>query len=74
MAGFRFEIKEQIGVIAVAKNGWKKELNLVSFNGATPKYDIREWDPNHEQMSRGVTFSDSEMLNVYGMLKERFDK
>lgn len=28
-----FEIVEEIGVIATHSTGWKKELNLVSWNG-----------------------------------------
>ena len=41
-----FEIKEHIGVLCVYHTGWKKELNLVSWNGNAPKYDIRDWDPD----------------------------
>ena len=37
-----FEIVEEIGVIATHSTGWKKELNLVSWNGGQAKYDIRE--------------------------------
>ena len=47
----RFEIKEKIGVIAEYPSGWSKEINLVSWNDAAPKYDIRDWDSNHEHMS-----------------------
>ena len=49
-----FEIVEEIGVIATHSTGWKKELNLVSWNGGQAKYDIRDWDPDHERMSRGI--------------------
>lgn len=41
-----FEITEHLGVIAAYSTGWKKELNIVSWNGGAPKYDIRDWDPN----------------------------
>jgi len=37
----RYEIKEEIAVLSESTKGWKKELNLVSWNGAEPKYDIR---------------------------------
>ena len=37
-----FEVVEKIGVLATYQSGWKKELNLVSWNGTTPKYDIRD--------------------------------
>ena len=66
-----FEIKEHIGVLRVYHTGWKKELNLVSWNGNAPKYDIRDWDPAHERMSRGITLSEKEMGRVRQMLDER---
>ena len=49
---FTFEIREHLGVIARYESGWRKELNLVSWNGGAPKYDVRDWDPHHERMSR----------------------
>lgn len=49
MADIKFEIIEHIGAISENKSGWKKELNLVSWNGANPKYDIRDWSPEHEK-------------------------
>ena len=37
-----FEIRAHLGEIAKKKDGWKKELNLVCWNGQeTPKFDIR---------------------------------
>lgn len=55
------EIKERLGVIKSNSMGWTKELNIVSWNGGPYKYDIREWSPDHERMSRGITLSDDEM-------------
>ena len=43
---FKFEIVRHFGVVSESSRGWNKELNLVSFNDAQPKYDIRDWDPN----------------------------
>ena len=59
-----FEIVENIGIIASYATGWNKELNLVSWNGGAVKYDIRDWDPAHEHMSRGVTLHEKEMRTV----------
>lgn len=58
--GIRFEIVEKLGVIATHPTGWTKELNLVSWNGAAPKLDIRDWSPGHERMSRGITLHQGE--------------
>ena len=62
MAGdFRYDIVEEIGVLSENAKGWRKELNLISWNGATPKYDIREWAPEHERMGKGVTLTKEEL-------------
>ena len=50
MAEFQYEIKEEIGVLSESKSGWRKEVNLVSWNGAAPKTDIRDWAPDHENI------------------------
>lgn len=69
---FRYEITEHIGVISESAGGWTKELNMVSYNGATPKYDIRDWAPEHEKMSKGITLTDEEAENLLKLLEERF--
>lgn len=56
-----FTIKENVGVISKGDGGWKKELNIVSWNGSPPKYDIRDWDAEHEHMGRGITLYENEM-------------
>ncbi|NLN48820.1 MAG: hypothetical protein GX154_07020, partial [Clostridiales bacterium] len=45
MSDIRFEIIKTIGVLSESAKGWTKELNLISWNGREPKYDLREWDP-----------------------------
>lgn len=70
MAEIKFEIKETIGVLSESSKGWSKELNLVSWNDKEPKYDIREWDPNHEKMGKGVTLSVEELRKLKELLKE----
>lgn len=61
---FRFEITRHYGVISKSKIGWALELNIVSWNSGTPKYDLRWWDSDHERMSRGVTLSKAEMQKL----------
>ncbi len=55
-----FEIKEHIAVINTSETGWTREVNLVSWNGTNPKVDVREWDPDHKRMSRGITLTEAE--------------
>ena len=60
MADFKYEIVEELGVLSENTKGWRKELNLISWNGAAPKYDIRDWSPEHEKMGKGLTLSEEE--------------
>ena len=60
MADFKYEIVEELGVLSENTKGWRKELTLISWNGAAPKYDIRDWSPEHEKMGKGVTLSEEE--------------
>ncbi|MCI8645828.1 MAG: hypothetical protein HFE76_03295 [Firmicutes bacterium] len=66
-----FEITERIGVIKPYPTGWNRELNMVSWNNTAAKYDIRDWDPEHEHMSRGMTFHPDEMRKVMQLLEGR---
>ncbi|MDR0571138.1 MAG: hypothetical protein LBG71_08015 [Clostridiales Family XIII bacterium] len=68
MAEITFEIKETLGVLSESAKGWTKELNLVSWNGREAKYDIREWDPEHEKMSKGLTLTKDEVLKLRELL------
>ena len=68
MADIKFEIKETVGVIAESAKGWKKELNLISCNGKKAKYDLREWSPEHEKMSKGVTLTSDELKALKELL------
>ena len=70
-----YEIKEHLGVINKSGSGWNRELNLVSWNGNDPKYDIREWDEFHEKMSKGITLTPWEMQKMTDLyLKNNTDK
>ena len=55
-----FEIKEHIALLNTSETGWTREVNLVSWNGTKPKVDVREWDPDHQRMSRGITLIETE--------------
>ncbi|MGQ4668999.1 YdbC family protein [Metabacillus halosaccharovorans] len=68
MADIKFEITEQIAVLSESSKGWTKELNLISWNGREPKYDIRDWAPNHEKMGKGVTLTEEEFAKLKSAL------
>ncbi len=69
MAGFSYEIVEQLGVISEGSGGWTKELNLISWNGKEPKYDIRDWAPDHEKMGKGVTLTKEDAKALLELLQ-----
>ena len=68
MAEIKFEIKETIGTLSGSAKGWAKELNLVSWNDKESKYDLREWDPAHEKMGKGITLSKEELIKLRDIL------
>ena len=65
---FTYEIKEELGVLSTAKSGWQKELNLIAWNGKEPKYDIRDWAPDHEKMGKGITLTEEEAAKLRELL------
>ena len=66
-----FKIVRNIAPIVTYENGWSKELNVVSWNGAVPKYDIRDWDPTHVKMNRGITLHEAEAKALAEVLAEK---
>ena len=68
MAEVKFEIKEELGKLSESAKGWTKEINLISWNEAVPKYDIRDWAPNHEKMGKGITLTAEEAEALYKIL------
>jgi len=57
---FSYEIVEEIAILSENNKGWRKELNLVSWNGRPPKFDLRDWEPDHEKMGKGLTLTNEE--------------
>lgn len=55
--GFKYEIVKEKGVLSEGSKGWRKELNLVSWNGADSKYDLRDWAQEHDKMGKGITLT-----------------
>ena len=70
MPDFKYEIVEHLGVLSETDKGWKKELNLVSWNDREPKYDLRDWSENHDRMNKGITLTKEEA----NMLKDILNK
>jgi len=69
MAEIKFEIIKHLAVLSEGLKGWTKEVNIVSWNNRKPKVDIREWDENHEQMSKGITLNKEDMIHLKELLR-----
>lgn len=70
MSDIKYEIKEELGTISQSSKGWTKEVNLISWNNAAPKYDIRDWGPAHEKMGKGITLTKEEVQELYKILEK----
>lgn len=70
MAGLKFEIVDNLGLLGEGSKGWSKELNLISWNDRKAKGDIRDWDETHEKMGKGVTLSKAELIELKRILNE----
>lgn len=79
---FSYEIIEEIGQVGnPTASGWSTRLNLISWNGGSPKLDIRSWNEDMSRMGKGVSFSKEDakdlavLLNSYlGMGEEDLDR
>lgn len=70
MAELKFEITEHIAVIGENARGWARELNMVSWNDRDPKYDLRDWSPDHSKMGKGLTLTADELVALRDILSE----
>jgi hypothetical protein len=70
MSDIKYEITKHIGVLSESAKGWKKELNLVSWNDREAKYDIRDWSPEHGKMGKGITLNEEELVALKKLLVE----
>ncbi len=71
---FSFEIIRHLGVYGHSAKGWTREANIVEWNSSNAKFDLREWDPEHTRMSRGITLQKQEMFNLMQILNHCFGK
>lgn len=71
MSEIKYEIVEKLGVLGESAKGWRKELNLISWNDRPAKFDIREWSPEGDKMGKGVTLSTEEAIVLKKLLNKR---
>ena len=71
VADITFEITKELGIISETSKGWTRELNMVSWNEREPKFDIRDWSPDHTRMSKGVSLTEDEMKKLIELFNAR---
>lgn len=68
-----YDMIEHIGVFGTRpETGWTREANIVSWNGGAAKVDLRDWDPGHVRMSKGITLYEDEAEKLAGFLGMRY--
>ena len=68
----RFDLLERIGVLSRKENGWTREVNIVAWNDGPGKVDIRDWNSDHNRMTRGITLFEDEAENLTKVLARRY--
>lgn len=74
---FNYKIVERIAVLSQNGNA-TKELNIISYDGAPAKYDLRNWkhDGLGSRMFKGITLTDDEfgaLVKAIAEYNERTD-
>ncbi len=59
-------------MLGESSSGYTKEINLISWNGAKPKYDIRSWSPGREKCGKGITLTEEEAKRLLLALQSIF--
>ena len=67
---FKYEIKEHVGVVAEERGYRTLELNLVSFNDAEPRYDLRRWvnKDGKRTLGKGITMTGEQIRALRDMM------
>lgn len=67
MTDFSYEIKQHIATIS-QRGAWTLELNLISWGGRAPTYDLRKWSADHSKMSKGISLTQDELNQLINVL------
>ncbi|MGU7926921.1 YdbC family protein [Streptococcus suis] len=73
MREIQYEIVKEIAVLSTGDSGYTKEINLISWNGKEPKYDIRSFSPNREKCGRGITLNADEAAALLKALQKELN-
>ena len=73
MREIQYEIVKEIAVLSTGDSGYTKEINLISWNGKEPKYDIRSFSPNREKCGKGITLNADEAAALLKALQNELN-
>lgn len=73
MREIQYEIVKDIAVLSTGDSGYTKEINLISWNGKEPKYDIRSFSPNREKCGKGITLNADEAAALLKALQKELN-
>ena len=73
MKEIQYEIVKEIAVLSKGDSGYTKEINLISWNGREPKYDIRSFSPNREKCGKGITLNADETAALLEALQKELN-
>ena len=73
MREIQYEIVKEIAVLSTGDSGYTKEINLISWNGKEPKYDIRIFSPNREKCGKGITLNADEAAALLKALQKELN-
>ncbi|CYX57519.1 YdbC family protein [Streptococcus suis] len=73
MREIQYEIVKEIAVLSTGDSGYTKEINLISWNGKEPKYDIRSFSPNREKCGKGITLNADEAAALFKALQKELN-
>lgn len=73
MREIQYEIVKEIAVLSTGDSGYTKEINLISWNGKEPKYDIRSFSPNREKCGKGITLNADEATALLKALQKELN-
>ena len=73
MKEIQYEIVKEIAVLSTGDSGYTKEINLISWNGKEPKYDIRSFSPNRKKCGKGITLNADEAAALLKALQKELN-
>lgn len=73
MKAIQYEIVKEIAVLCKSDSGYTKEINLISWNGKEPKYDIRSFSPNRGKYGKGITLNADEVASLLEALQNELN-